>query len=111
MPDRVNVVLTFAGRKAYLCDILRTHGGCGRIVALDADPLATIRRAADDFVLVPPVDEEEAYVEALRAVARQHAPAVILPLNDMDLAVLARHRPERYQDGGELLGALLSLEA
>ena len=27
------------------------------------------------------------------------------------LRSIARHRPERYQDGGELLGALLSLEA
>ena len=105
MPDRVNVVLTFAGRKAYLCDILRTRGGCGRIVALDADPLATIRLTADDFVLVPTVDEEEAYVEALRAVARQHAPAVILPLNDMDLAVLARHRPELTGLGLTVLGS------
>lgn len=35
-------------------------------------------------------------------------------LHDDEIAVLlrsiARHRPERYQDGGELLGALLSLE-
>ena len=36
-------------------------------------------------------------------------------LREDEVAVLlrsiARHRPERYQDGGELLGALLSLEA
>jgi len=36
-------------------------------------------------------------------------------LHEAEVAVLlhsiARHRPERYQDGGELLGALLSLEA
>jgi tetratricopeptide (TPR) repeat protein len=36
-------------------------------------------------------------------------------LHEDEIAVLlrsiARHRPERYQDGGELLGALLSLEA
>ena len=36
-------------------------------------------------------------------------------LTEGEIAVLlrsiARHRPERFQDGGELLGALLSLEA
>jgi carbamoyl-phosphate synthase large subunit len=98
MSDLVNVVLTFAGRKAYLCDLLRAGKGCGRVVALDADPLATVRVSADDFVLVPAVEDEDAYVRSLAHVAERYAPAVALPLNDLDLAVLARHR--------QLLGGL-----
>jgi len=105
MPERVNVVLTFAGRKAYLCDLLRAGAGCGRIVALDADPLATVRLTADDFVLVPTVDQESAYVEALGATAQQYSPAVVLPLNDMDLQVLARHRHALERPGVRVLGS------
>lgn len=105
MSERVNVVLTFAGRKAYLCDLLRAGRGCGTLIALDADPLATVQLTADEFRLVPRVDREDAYVRALEAAAREHGPAVVLPLNDMDLRVLARNRASLAAVGLRVLGS------
>jgi carbamoyl-phosphate synthase large subunit len=105
MSERVDVVLPFAGRKAYLCELLRGREGCGKIVALDADPLATVRLTADEFVLVPTVDQEEAYLRALGAVAERHAPAVVLPLNDMDLRLLARHSASLADRGLRVMGS------
>lgn len=104
-PGELSILLTFAGRKAYLADLLRRSPRATRVLAVDADETATVRWTADGFAVVPPVSEEDAYVEALCAFCRDHAVDAVAGLNDMDLLVLAKRRSEIEAAGARVLGA------
>ena len=89
---RARILLTNAGRKSYLAPLFKASPGCGAVVAVDCDPESAMRDRADHFEAVPSCDEAEAYVEALLAICRAHEIDCVLPLNDRDLAILARAR-------------------
>jgi carbamoyl-phosphate synthase large subunit len=101
----VDVLLTCAGRKSYLVPLLRSSARCGRLIAADLDPRATLRHHVDAFRAVPPVSEPEAYVEALLALCRDEGVSAILPQNDLDLGVLARFAGTFAEAGVRVLGA------
>lgn len=106
MPSEgTSVLLTFAGRKAFIAEILASSPIARRVLAVDADPDATIRWAVDDFRAVPPVTEEEAYVSALFAVCCEQAVDAVVAVNDMDLRVLARNAERFRAVGTRILGA------
>jgi carbamoyl-phosphate synthase large subunit len=109
--DPCNLLLTFAGLKGYLCPILRQAPACGAVVAVDADPLAPVQASADHFAVVPPASQPAAYVEALLEIVSRHDIGCIVPLNDLDLVVIAEAR-ERFTDlGVRVLGVAQELAA
>jgi carbamoyl-phosphate synthase large subunit len=73
-----------------------------RTVATDVNPLAPALYHADEHEFVPRVDAPD-YVPALRRLVDAHDIALVVPLTDLDHAVLARAR--------ERLGALVLLPA
>src|SRR2546423_15227928 len=62
-------------------------------VAADADPLAPSLYHADDFALVPRVDDP-AYIPALAEIGRERGARLVVPLTDIDSVQLAQHRDE-----------------
>jgi carbamoyl-phosphate synthase large subunit len=108
-PVPVKVLTTFAGRKSYILRALAASRWAGHLVAVDADPEATVRHVAHRFVTVPPLAEPAAYVAALLALCDEERFDCLIPLNDLDLPLLARHRDDFAARGVRLLSAPLEV--
>jgi carbamoyl-phosphate synthase large subunit len=92
------VLFTCAGQRV---DIVSAFGRAGaRTIAVDTNPLAPALYHADRYELVPRIDEPD-YVPALRRLVEKHEVRLIVPLTDLDQAILAGARDE--------LGALVLL--
>jgi carbamoyl-phosphate synthase large subunit len=92
------VIFTCAGQRA---EIVRAFSRAGATtIAADSSPLAPALYHADAAVEVPRC-HEPGYIEALRAIVREHEADLILPLTDLDPALLAHERAR--------LGALVLL--
>jgi carbamoyl-phosphate synthase large subunit len=92
------VLFTCAGQRV---DIVGAFGSAGATtIAADVNPLAPALYHADRHELVPRIDEPD-YVPALRRLVDEHDVRLIVPLTDLDQAILARSRNE--------LGALVLL--
>jgi carbamoyl-phosphate synthase large subunit len=80
------VLFTCAGLRV---DIVSAFGKAGALtVAVDVDPLAPALYHADRVALVPRSDDP-AYVSALAALVREHDVRLVVPLSDVDTALLA----------------------
>src|SRR5437764_2333209 len=91
----INVLFTSVGRRVELVRAFRaayaTLGLSGRILAVDVDPLAPALGECDDVFMVPRTDEPH-YVSTLVELCARERVALILPLIDPDVPVLATHR-------------------
>jgi carbamoyl-phosphate synthase large subunit len=92
------VLFTCAGQRVDIVGAFRDAGA--RTIAADANPLAPALYRADDHALVPRIDDP-AYIAALRSLVDEHDVSLIVPLTDLDQALLAHSRDE--------LGALVLL--
>jgi carbamoyl-phosphate synthase large subunit len=92
------VLFTCAGQRV---DIVAAFARAGATtIATDVNPLAPALYHADRYELVPRIDDPD-YVPALRRLVDANAVRLIVPLTDLDQAVLAAARDE--------LGALVLL--
>jgi len=91
----LNVLFTSVGRRVELLRSFRkaylTLGIPGRIIAVDVDPLAPALRLADVTYIVPRVDDPR-YIPTLLGILAGERPAVVFPLIDPDIPMLAEHR-------------------
>jgi carbamoyl-phosphate synthase large subunit len=92
------VLFTCAGQRVDIVGAFRDAGAT--TIAADVNPLAPALYHADRYALVPRVGDSE-YVPALRRIVEEHGVQLVVPLTDLDQAVLTRARDE--------LGALLLL--
>jgi carbamoyl-phosphate synthase large subunit len=85
------VLFTCAGQRV---DIVRAFKDAGATtIAADLDPLAPALYHADRAVGVPRIDDP-AYVPALAALVREHDVRLVVPLTDLDHAILSRARDD-----------------
>lgn len=70
----------------------------GKLVATDITPASPAFQKADRGVLVPPARRAE-YLPALKEVAQKYHIGLLIPLTDLDLRSLARHRGEFAEFG------------
>ncbi|HEY6463143.1 MAG TPA: ATP-grasp domain-containing protein, partial [Polyangiaceae bacterium] len=94
----VGVLFTCAGQRVDIVTSFRRAGA--RTLAVDVNPLAPALYHADEHAFAPRVDDP-VYVAALAALVAAHDVALIVPLTDLDHAVLSR--------AGDELGALVLL--
>jgi len=95
----VNVLLTCAGRRNYLIQAFRAAlAGRGLVLAADAAPHAPALAEADMPLGVPRVDAPD-YIPHLLDLCRCHSVGLLVPLNDLELPVLARFREEFWAVG------------
>ena len=81
------VLFTCAGLRV---DIVTAFGKAGAVtIAADVDPLAPALHVADRVALVPRSDDP-GYVAALAALVREQDIRLVVPLSDVDTALLAR---------------------
>ncbi len=112
MTARVTVLLTSAGRRV---ELVRAFHDAGprlgievRVLATDINPLAPTLQVADGRYLVPPT-RDPAFVPELLGICREEGVALVLPLTDPDIPVLARHREAFHEAGAE--AGVISAEA
>jgi carbamoyl-phosphate synthase large subunit len=95
----MNVMLTSAGRRNYLVQYFRKAlKGCGKVVAVDANENAPAMSEADLSIIVPTYDVAY-YVEILLSLCEDNDIGLLLPLNDLELPILAKER-SRFQKIG-----------
>jgi len=94
----VGVLFTCAGQRVDIVTSFRRAGA--RTVAVDVNPLAPALYHADEHAFAPRIDEP-GYVAALAELVATHDVSLIVPLTDLDHAVLSRAR--------DRLGALVLL--
>jgi carbamoyl-phosphate synthase large subunit len=95
----MNVLLTCAGRRNYMVEFFRAAlAGRGQVYAADCGQDAPALHEADRAFVVPPISHPE-YIEHMLELCRAHAVRLLVPLNDLELPVLAEHR-DRFRDEG-----------
>jgi len=95
----VNLLLTSAGRHAYLVECFQAAlAGKGRVFAADAGASAPALWRADGAFRAPPPDHA-GYVEALLAFCSREHVSLLVPLGDPELPLLADARG-RFREVG-----------
>jgi carbamoyl-phosphate synthase large subunit len=83
-----SIMLTGVGKRY---DIVACFAAHTTVVAVDPNPLAPARYAAQVRADAPPIDDPE-YVPALARLCEVHAVGAVLPLTDLDIETLALAR-------------------
>ena len=108
----INVLFTSAGRRVELLRAFRRAYQSldlkGSIIAIDIDPLAPALQVADKTYMVPRLNSPE-YIPMLIEICKREHPALIFPLIDPDIPVLAEHRSALEATGARV--AVASTEA
>jgi carbamoyl-phosphate synthase large subunit len=86
--DGPAIMLTGVGKRY---DIVSCFAALTTVVAVDPNPLAPARYAAQVRAGAPPISDP-GYVPALRALCEEHGVALVLPLTDLDIELLASAR-------------------
>lgn len=95
----MNVLLSCVGRRNYLVRYFREAlQGRGRVVAVDASRQAPALQEADCGFVLPPVRHPD-YLDRLLGLCREQEVGLMVPLNDLELPVLAQAR-QRFQQAG-----------
>ncbi len=84
-------MLTGVGKRY---DIVSCFAALTTVVAVDPNPLAPARYAAQVRVSVPPIDDP-GYVPALVRLCEEHGVGAVLPLTDLDIEKLAEAREQK----------------
>jgi len=102
MSERDTAVLLTGVGKRY--DIVSAFAEHAFTVAVDPNPLAPARYAAD-VALAPPRIEDSGYVPFLQAAVERHGVRAVVPLTDLDIEVLARADLPAFVPGPEVARA------
>ncbi len=95
----MNVLLTCAGRRNYLVDYFKDAiGGKGRVLAADQSESAPALQEADAAFVLPNVYAPN-YIDRLLSLCRHEQVRLVIPLNDLELPVLAEHKARFLSEG------------
>lgn len=91
----MNILLTCAGRRNYLVNFFQEAlGNRGYVLAGDAISEAPALQEADESFLLPSVNHHD-YFDKLLYICEENQIRLLIPLNDLELPLLARQR-ERF---------------
>jgi carbamoyl-phosphate synthase large subunit len=97
----MNILLTCAGRRNYLVQFIKdAQRRRGEVIACDSSETAPALSVADRRVVVPPMDRRD-YFDVLITACRQYNVRLLISVNDLELAGLAREAP-RFRAGGTI---------
>jgi len=88
----MNILFTSAGRRSYLVEYFKKAiGDSGAIHVANSTPYSTAMKYGDRTIITPLI-EDERYIPFLLNYCCIHEIDLIIPLYDLDLPVLAKHR-------------------
>jgi carbamoyl-phosphate synthase large subunit len=95
----MNVLLTGAGRRNFLVQFFQSAlGSRGRVIACDLSASAPALAEAREGIVVPPMDDPQ-YFDVLVRICREKQIRLIVPVNDLEIAGLARNA-SRFREVG-----------
>jgi carbamoyl-phosphate synthase large subunit len=95
----MNILLSCSGCRNYLIDFFKIAlAGSGQVFVCDSNPDAVSLQEADRAFLVPR-SSHSSYFDRLLDICKQHQIGLLIPLNDLELPLLARQR-ERFLEIG-----------
>jgi len=98
----MNILLTCAGRRNYLIEFFQNElAGRGRVIACDTSAAAPALAAADEGIIVPPMNDP-AYFDALLSVCEERQVRLVISVNDLELGGLARNA-DRFREIGTIV--------
>jgi carbamoyl-phosphate synthase large subunit len=87
----MNILLTCAGRRNYLIEFFQNElAGRGRVIACDTSAAAPALAAADEGIIVPPMNDP-GYFDSLLSICLEHQVRLLISVNDLELGGLSRH--------------------
>ena len=101
--EKINILLTSAGRRSYMVDFFRQAiGGEGKVYAANSTIISTALEAADEAIVTPLIYDED-YIPFLINFCKKKQIHAIIPLFDIDLPVLAKHEEDFQKIGTRLI--------
>lgn len=95
----MTVLFTCAGRRNYLLHYFKEIiGNGGTTIAVDSEATAPALADADVALTVPSIFDAS-YVETLFAIIRRYRVDLVIPLNDLELAIMAANK-EKFEAYG-----------
>ncbi len=102
----MNVLFTSVGRRVELvrafCQAYADLRLPGRVIGVDVDPLAPALRSADTSYIVPRLKSPD-YIPALKTICEREKVALVFPLIDPDIPVLACNREMLETTGAQVM--------
>ena len=103
--NRGNILLSCAGRRAYLVSWFKEAlGPRGKVIAIDADASAPALQEADLAFVVPTV-RTPGYSDGLWDLCKAFDVGLIISLNDLELQLLSEHKADWIAEGVYPVGA------
>lgn len=88
----MNILVTSAGRRNYLLRYFKAAlENQGKVFAVDSSATAPALQDADEAFVVPPFSDP-GYIGVLRKICRDENIKLVLPLNDLELSILAQEK-------------------
>ena len=94
----MNVLLTSSGRRTYLCEYFKKALGNEGLLFAANSCMSPALLAADGFGISPLIYSDD-YIPWLHSFCKENKIGLIVPLFDIDLPVLSRHREEFLKEG------------
>lgn len=99
----MTVLFTCAGRRNYLINYFKEVVGIhGKVIAIDSHFAASTFADADIAIQVPPL-RAFGYIAAVKKIIEQHKVDLIIPLNDLELYIMSKHREELQALGARVI--------
>lgn len=93
----INILLTSAGRRAYIVDYFKDTEGIHKVYASNSEYSIALKRA--DGYFISPLIYSETYIPSIIDFCKKHQIDAVLSLFDIDLLVLAQNRA-RFEEAG-----------
>ncbi|WP_232623020.1 ATP-grasp domain-containing protein [Pareuzebyella sediminis] len=99
----MTVLFTCAGRRNYLINYFKeVIGHSGKVIAIDSHYAASTFADADIAIQVPPL-RAEGYISVVKKIIEQHKVDLVIPLNDLELYIISKHREELNALGARVI--------
>src|SRR5699024_6332366 len=100
----MNIIVTSAGRRVKIIEYFKKAftNVQGKVIATDCDIKAPALYFADDFEIVPRIDDQN-YIEYLLEICKKHNIKGIVSLIDPELEILAQHKDKFEKEGIKLV--------
>ena len=99
----MNILVTSVGRRVKIIEYFKeTLKNKGKVIATDCDRNAPALYFADEFEIVPRVDDEN-YISTLIDISRKHKISGIVSLIDPELEILAQYKDVLEKEGLKLV--------
>lgn len=90
----INILFTCAGRRNYLINYFKKAlNNRGQIFAVDMSRSAPAMVDADVAIEVPSI-YDPLYIPTLKSIIKKHSITLLIPLNDLELPILSKHKLE-----------------